>query len=167
MGHLRLLRPVTTRHHLIPRALVVVTTLVAARPEHFRRHNRTHRILGVHTPATRVTPRISVPISRRHTQTRSPTVVVIMRTQGIRRGPSKAGSNSLRHSSVHFLLCPHIQCGDAHALKLPLGYQPQPASQAIQQPPRSGRSTGGIGLGSAAALGAGDGMFCAVLGLMT
>jgi len=148
---------------------VVVTTLLAARPGHFRRHNRTNRMLGSHTTRRHLSPagtnrvplRNRVPISRRRrTQSSSsPTVVIIMGTQGIRGGLSKAGSNSLRHSSVH-TLCPHIRCGDAHALQPPLGYQTQPPSQAIQQPPRSGRNNMGTAL-----LGAGDRMFYKVPGL--
>ena len=146
---------------------MVVTTLVAARPGRFRRHHRTNRIPGSNstmarhnlTPGTnRVALRNRVPINRRRrTQSTSSPMVVIMGTQGIRGGLSKAGSNSLRHRSVH-TLCPHIRCGDAHALQPPLGYQTQPPSQAIQQPPRSGRNN--------ALLGASDGMFYKVPGLM-
>ena len=169
-----------TRHHLTPRqpALVVVTPLVAPRPGHFQRHhrNRAHRILGSHTARRRATPTgvpltIRVPFSRsRHSKLSSSSssrpTVVIMGTQGIRGGLSKAGSNSPRHSLVHSL-CPHIQYSDAHALQPPLGsgYPIQPPSQATQQPPRTGRNHGGMGLGTVAA-GAGDGMFRAVPGLM-
>jgi len=53
----------------------------------------------------------------------------------------------------------HTGYSDAEALQPPLGYQSQPPSQAIQQPPRSGRNN--------ALLGAGGRMFCAVPGHMT
>jgi hypothetical protein len=140
VSRLRLPHPVATYHRPI-RRIAAMPVVVAHRHTTSSKANHT-----LANPSTRphptldskVTRRNPVPIRNRHSKPSQAMEDPLLVVTGIKDGKGrKAGNN---HSKVHATPCWHVECSDAEALQLPLGYPAQPPSQAVQQPARSGRS---------------------------